>query len=148
MTVKVYRTDRSLGYAVMSMKQPKIDTTADYHIVGYAAAVGNRPIIERTDGKEYEGQDRWIVDHHNLSEVTDDESSLIAQYREKIAKMNHEELTIETKDKIHAAAFWNNVAHQAHNEASACYAEWTKRDGNDSTYKKIHQDTKDMRYYQ
>lgn len=66
---KHYKNNRSLGYRILGGKPPKIDTTVEYHISGYAKAVGNRPIIERVDGKDFEGEKRWIVDHHNLTEV-------------------------------------------------------------------------------
>ncbi|KTF59846.1 MULTISPECIES: hypothetical protein [Bacillus amyloliquefaciens group] len=62
-----YKVNRSKGYPVLGGGLPKIDTEAEYYVIGYAKAFGNRPIISRCDGKSFEGETRWIVDHHNLN---------------------------------------------------------------------------------
>ncbi|ALV03220.1 hypothetical protein ACT17G_18510 [Bacillus velezensis] len=67
--MKKYSVNRSKGYPILGGGLPKIDTTTEYFIVGYAKAFGNRPIISRCDGASFEGETKWIVDHHNLKEI-------------------------------------------------------------------------------
>ncbi|MET3505522.1 hypothetical protein [Halalkalibacter oceani] len=69
MEKRKYKCNRSLGYGIMTNKQPQIDTESEYYIVGSASAFDNRMIIERVDGEEFEGEKRWIVDNHNLAEI-------------------------------------------------------------------------------
>ncbi|QHZ55835.1 hypothetical protein M655_009370 [Brevibacillus sp. NSP2.1] len=66
---KKFRTNRSLGYPILTGKPPKIDLSAEYYIKCYAPACGGRPVIVRCDGLTYEENDSWIVDNHNLIEV-------------------------------------------------------------------------------
>ena len=63
-------------------------------------------------------------------------------YKEEISKMNNDELKVETKEKIWSSTFWVRVSHESHSQVDACYAEWNKRDGNSSTYKRLHQEVR------
>lgn len=69
MANKKYKSKRELTYPLLGGKQPKIDTTVEYRIVGYAKACGGRPVIERVDGNEFLGSTRWIVDEIDLVEA-------------------------------------------------------------------------------
>lgn len=64
-----YRVKCIYGYTLLSDIRPRLDSNVDYFIVGYAPACDDRPIIIRCDGEHYNGEDRWIVDMHNLEEI-------------------------------------------------------------------------------
>lgn len=66
---KKYRTNREYGYSILEHHRPKIDVDAEYFIESYAASFDNRPIIIRVDGKSFYGNEKWIVDSHNLFEI-------------------------------------------------------------------------------
>jgi hypothetical protein len=66
---KRYKSNRTLTYSILGGKQPRLDESSEYVIVAYAKGCENRPVIERVDGKEYEGNTRWIVDEMDLIEV-------------------------------------------------------------------------------
>jgi len=71
-----------------------------------------------------------------------EETKMENEYKSKLATMTNEELENETKEKIWSSTFWNRANDESHYQVDACYAEWIKRDGNDSTYKKLHQEVK------
>ncbi|MEK4025447.1 hypothetical protein [Sporosarcina sp. FSL W7-1283] len=66
----------------------------------------------------------------------------MTEYQEKIIKMSVQELRSETKDKIGESSFWSRENHESHSQVDACYAEWVKREGDDSTYKRLHQEVR------
>ncbi|MCA1066071.1 hypothetical protein QTG56_25725 (plasmid) [Rossellomorea sp. AcN35-11] len=59
-------------------------------------------------------------------------------YAEEISSMSETELVVETKDKIWESVFWSAQFHESHDQVSACYREWVKRDGNSHTYNTLH----------
>ena len=65
-----YRCHQNHGYSLLNDLWPALDTDADYFIDAYAAACEGRPVIVRCDGQAYDGHMRWIVDKHNLTELT------------------------------------------------------------------------------
>jgi hypothetical protein len=69
-------------------------------------------------------------------------NSVEDQYKKNLSTMTNLELQKETKDRIWASVFWNQQIHESHEQVSACYAEWISRDGDSSTYKKLHKEVK------
>ena len=60
-------------------------------------------------------------------------------YECKLAQMSNDELSMETMDKIWSSAFFNHINDDSHDQVDKCYKEWIMRDGNASTYKKLHE---------
>lgn len=64
---KTYHTTSRFGYCLIDQKPPRLGSDALYRIVGKSMHYDGRPIIERCDGKKFEGETRWIVDPWTLT---------------------------------------------------------------------------------
>lgn len=62
------------------------------------------------------------------------------KYADQLVQMSDGELKQETKEKIYSSAFWNRQNHESHSQVDACMNEWLRREGNNSTYKKLHEE--------
>ena len=60
-----FRTLSRYGYCLNDRKPPRLDPDAEYRIVALSVYY-DRPIIERCDGKEFNGETLWIVDRFTL----------------------------------------------------------------------------------
>lgn len=61
--MKQYKTTCNYGSTILGGCPPKIDTKAKYVIVGYSTYFPHCVIIQRADGKYFQGEKCWIVPH-------------------------------------------------------------------------------------
>lgn len=68
--MKIYKVTCEHSYSIMNGPMPKLDTSAEYVIVDKSLYFSHCVIIQRTDKKEYLGNDRWIIPERCVELVT------------------------------------------------------------------------------
>ena len=67
--MNVYKINCERGYALLNESPPKLDPNALYVIKGKSIYYRYCVIIKRVDGKEYLGNDTWIVPENTLISI-------------------------------------------------------------------------------
>lgn len=64
--MKQYKTKCKYGYTIFGESPPKLDTQARYVIIEQSKFFTNCVIIQRIDGKAFQGEKVWIVPQSSM----------------------------------------------------------------------------------
>lgn len=62
--MKQYKTKCRYGYSIFGECPPKLDISAEYLIMEQSIFFPHCVIIQRADGKGFQGEKTWIVPEH------------------------------------------------------------------------------------
>lgn len=65
--MNIYKTNCKYGYSILNEKPHKLDTSADYTIIGESIYFSNCVIIKRIDSLSFDGKIQWIVPKNCLT---------------------------------------------------------------------------------
>lgn len=64
--MKQYKTKCTHGYTILGERPPKLDPQAKYVIIEQSKFFTNCVIIQRIDGKTFQGEKIWIVSQSSM----------------------------------------------------------------------------------
>ena len=64
--MKYFKTLCQYGYSLLGEKPSRIDNTVEYIVIGKSIYLPHCVIIQRVDGKIFQGEKTWIVPQNSI----------------------------------------------------------------------------------
>lgn len=64
--MKLYKTKCMYGYSFLGERPPKLDTQTKYVIIEQSRFFPHCVIIQRVDGKIFQGEKTWIIPQNSI----------------------------------------------------------------------------------